>query len=244
MPQRKPVVQEYSAERRHRLQQAGLRSANGNTDSASLALLTAIEETRAEIAELRSDLESVKMGGSGGADGSREGLEVRIEIAQMVRIITSAKQEIAAIKHPMSTDDRMLAATSELDAIVLATETSTNAVLSSAEAIENLVRTLSSRFQDDEDMMAMTEQVANEIIKIFEACNFQDITGQRMTKVVKIIKFIEERILSMIEIWGLEAFAELPVHKPDSNDGDMALMNGPQLSGGGISQDDINALFD
>jgi chemotaxis protein CheZ len=93
-------------------------------------------------------------------------------------------------------------------------------------------------------MMAMTEQVANEIIKIFEACNFQDITGQRMTKVVKIIKFIEERILSMIEIWGLEAFAELPVHKPDSNDGDMALMNGPQLSGGGISQDDINALFD
>jgi len=59
MPQRKPVVQEYSAERRHRLQQASLRSANGNTDSASLALLTAIEETRAEIAELRSDLESV-----------------------------------------------------------------------------------------------------------------------------------------------------------------------------------------
>ena len=247
MPQKKPEVQEYSAERRHRLQQSGLRSANGNTDAASLALLTAIEETRAEIAELRSDLESMKLGspgGAGGADGSKEGLEVRIEIAQMVRIITSAKQEIAAIKHPMSNDDRMLAATSELDAIVLATETSTNAVLGSAEAIENLVQSLSSRFQDDEDMMALTDQVANEIIKIFEACNFQDITGQRMTKVVKIIKFIEERILSMIEIWGLEAFAELPVPENQQIDGDKALMNGPQLSGGGISQDDINALFD
>lgn len=241
MPQKKPAVHEFSAERRHRLQQSGIRSTVGTTDPATLAILTAIEETRAEIAELRSDIEGMQLGGP---DGSREGLEVRVEIAQMVRIITNAKQEIAAIKHPMSNDDRMLAATSELDAIVLATETSTNAVLGSAEAIENLVRSLSSRFQDDEDMMALTDQVANEIIKIFEACNFQDITGQRMTKVVKIIKFIEERILSMIEIWGLEAFAELPVPENQQIDGEKALMNGPQLSGGGISQDDINALFD
>ena len=244
MPQKKPAVHEFSAERRQRLQQSGLRPANGSADATSLALLSAIEETRAEIAELRSEIEGMQRGGVGGPDDSREGLEVRVEIAQMVRIITSAKQEIAAIKHPMSNDDRMLAATSELDAIVLATETSTNAVLASAEAIENLIRSLSSRFQDDEDMMALTDQVANEIIKIFEACNFQDITGQRMTKVVKIIKFIEERILSMIEIWGLEAFAELPIPKSEQNDGDKALMNGPQLTGGGISQDDINALFD
>jgi len=241
MPQKKPAISEFSAERMHRLKQSGIRSTNGNSDANSFALLTAIEETRAEIAELRSEMEGMRRGGP---DGTREGLEVRVEIAQMVRIITKAKQEIAAIKHPLADDDRMLAATSELDAIVLATETSTNAVLASAEAIENLVRSLSSRFQDDEDMMAMTEQVANEIIKIFEACNFQDITGQRMTKVVKIIKFIEERILSMIDIWGIEAFAELPVQKSEQTDGDKTLMNGPQLAGVGISQDDINALFD
>jgi chemotaxis protein CheZ len=140
----------------------------------------------------------------------------------------------------------MLSAANELDAIVLATETSTNDVLNAAEAIENLVRTISGRFPDDEDVAATTEQVADEIIKIFEACSFQDITGQRTTKVIKTIKFIEQRILSMIDIWGIDAFAELPVPQEQGKveTDDKALMNGPQLSGMGISQADINAMFD
>ncbi len=90
----------------------------------------------------------------------------------------------------------------------------------------------------------MTDHVANEVTKIIEACSFQDITGQRITKVVNTIRFIEERILAMIEIWGAAAFADLPISQESNAEGDAGLMNGPQLANKGISQDDINALFD
>ncbi|MHA1600296.1 MAG: protein phosphatase CheZ [Alphaproteobacteria bacterium] len=240
MPRQEPV-RKFSAERQDRLRRSGAKSVNGRLDVSPADLLTAIQDVQDDVASLRSEIEASDQAGS---DETREGMEVRLEIAQMVRIITQAKQEIASIKHPMSDDDRMLSAANELDAIVLATETSTNDVLAAAEVIENLVRTISGRFPDDEEVATTTELVADEIIKIFEACSFQDITGQRTTKVIKTIKFIEERILSMIDIWGIDAFAELPVPQKDADSGDKALMNGPQLSGMGISQDDINAMFD
>ena len=240
MPRQEPV-REFSAERRDRLRRSGVKLVDGQLDVSLIDLLAAIQEIKADVAELRSEFDGMERVGG---DGSREGMEVRVEIAQMVRIITQAKQEIASIKHPMTDDDRMQAATSELDAIVLATETSTNDILAAAESIENLVRTISGRFPEDEKMEATVEQVAGEIIKIFEACSFQDITGQRTTRVVKTIKFIEERILAMIDIWGIDAFADLPVPEENEVSGDEALMSGPQLSGAGISQEDINAMFD
>ena len=137
----------------------------------------------------------------------------------------------------------MHAATSELDAIVLATETSTQDILGASEQIEQIVRRMVGLHPDDQKLSAMSEEIAEEIIKIFEACNFQDITGQRITKVVRTIRYIEERILAIIGIWGMEAFADLPM--PEATEtGDEGLMNGPQLPNQGISQDDINALFD
>ena len=77
-----------------------------------------------------------------------------------------------------------------------------------------------------------------------EACNFQDITGQRITKVVNTLKFVEERIDAMIEIWGEDDIAEVdPSVTPDS-EGDSALLNGPALGDEGIDQNDIDKLFD
>ena len=57
------------------------------------------------------------------------------------------------------------------------------------------------------------------------------------------IRFIEERIINMINIWGTEAFTGIPVPDDDRCQ-DTALLNGPQLSGEGLRQAEINALFD
>jgi len=141
-------------------------------------------------------------------------------------------------------DDRMKLAAGELDAIVVATEASTQDVLAASEQMEILVRTITGLHPDDAEMVTLGDQMANEIIKIFEACNFQDITGQRTTKVIKTIRFIEARILALINIWGSDAFLDLPVNNQPVADGDDALMNGPQLENQGITQDEINALFD
>jgi chemotaxis protein CheZ len=84
------------------------------------------------------------------------------------------------------------------------------------------------------------------VIHIFEACNFQDLTGQRITKVVATLKFIETHIVRMMEIWGgIEVFQELTPQAMAERDGDKKLLNGPKLDGevGHASQDDIDALF-
>lgn len=236
------AVKEFSAERRIKARRAGGADGVSNTD-----LHLAIQELRGEIAELRQQQAKTPRP----ADGSQpepldeeESLAARIEIAQMVRMIGRAKIEIASIKHPSENDDRMQLAASELDAIVLASEASTQDILGASEQIEVFVRKITGLHPDDEELATLGDEIANEIIKIFEACNFQDINGQRTNRVIKTIRFIEEKILALINIWGVDAFLDLPVHSDSAANGDDALMNGPQSENEGITQDEINALFD
>lgn len=233
------VVKEFSVERQLRQ-----RRYNGQDGVSNADLLESIEGLRREIAELRETRPAAADIREEDLPGFKESQEVRIEIALMVRSIGRAKMEIASIKHPMSDDDRMLSAANELDAIVVATETSTNDILQATENIEKIIRDLAGIYHGDEDVLMTTEKIANEIIAIFEACSFQDITGQRTNKVIKTLRYIESRILAMIDIWGVDAFADLPVKQESDGGGDDALMNGPQLENQGISQEDINALFD
>ena len=86
---------------------------------------------------------------------------------------------------------------------------------------------------------------------IYTACSFQDITGQRTEKVVKALRFIEQRINAMIEIWGVDdiafkvddiaakmkAFADVTVR------GDDRLLHGPQRHGDGLKQDDVDRML-
>ena len=230
---------EFSAERQLKIRRLGRENGVGNAE-----LLHAIQELREEVAGLRQAQINQTVELDEDHPAFTESLEVRVEIAQMVRIIGRAKLEIASIKHPMAEeDDRMKLAAGELDAIVVATEASTHDILAASERMETLVRTITGLHPDDEEVASLGDEMANEIIKIFEACSFQDITGQRINKVINTIHFIEEKILAMIGIWGAEAFIDLPVAS-DPSAGDNALMSGPQLENQGITQDEINALFD
>lgn len=49
------------------------------------------------------------------------------------------------------------------------------------------------------------------IVRIFEACNFQDLTGQRITKVVRALSFIEERVDAMMGVWHKREFETMPL---------------------------------
>ncbi len=236
------AVKEFSAEREIKVRRLG-----GSDGISTADLYLAIQDLRGEIAELRQQQGNTPRPADAAQPVSlaeKESLAARIEIAQMVRMIGRAKIEIASIKHPNEDDDRMQLAASELDAIVIATEASTEDVLGASEQIEIYVREITGLHPDDQELATLGEQIANEIIKIFEACNFQDITGQRTNKVIKTIRFIEEKILALINIWGVDAFLDLPVHTQPVTNGDDALMNGPQRENEGITQDEINALFD
>ena len=249
---------EFSVERLIRRQRGGDTAveepAGGSLDS--VAILEAITALREEVAELK---QGIPAGGPIAAEAAPEisqeademAKDVRIEIAQMVRVIAKTKQEIAQIKHPFATEDedQIVRAHSELDEIVLATERATQGILEATEKMETTLSSLAAMAEEDPEMLETLDQFSDQITTILEACNFQDITGQRITKVVKTVRFIEDRILAMIAIWGAQAFEDLPVQsdlddEETAEPGDDALLQGPQLGNEGITQAEIDALFD
>ena len=170
-------------------------------------------------------------------------MKLRGELEALRDAIVNTKREIAAVRHPSASSDRLVVATDELDAVVEATEQATHGILQAAETVDEMADRIKQASKDD-FICRTADEMREIIIKIFEACNFQDITGQRITKVVNTVKFIEEHVDAMIAIWGKEAFAEIAPPIPDAPvEADKALLSGPQLNNAGVSQDDIDKLF-
>lgn len=167
---------------------------------------------------------------------------LKTELRALAVCIEQTKQEIAALRPKDSEEDRILAVTFELDAIVEATEGATQSILEAAEKIESLTSEIVSH-GDDAYVKRLAEDINESVITMFEACNFQDITGQRITKVVKTLKYIESRVNAMIDIWGPDNIAEIVPKQIEERDDDSKLLNGPALENQGISQDEIDKLF-
>ncbi|MEQ8604141.1 MAG: protein phosphatase CheZ [Marivibrio sp.] len=229
----------------------GAEAASGAPSSgASFAAGDELAAIHAELAEMKTMLAALQPAGAPagepaglGAQDVDSDLAVRVEIARMVKMIGRAKTELSLIKHPNADNNRIEEARNELDAIVTDTGAATEEILARAEEQMDLVTKLAGLLDGDAEQEALAAQIEEAAIKIMEACNFQDLTGQRTSKVITTLRHIEERIVAMIGIWGIEAFEDLPVPEEEA-EGDAALLNGPARSGEGISQADIDALFD
>ncbi|MFQ5626259.1 MAG: protein phosphatase CheZ, partial [Methyloligellaceae bacterium] len=176
----------------------------------------------------------------------REAQKIKGELQQIHDAILQTKQEIATLHRGEYKGIEVARMTDELGAIVQGTEQATESILHAAECIDNNAGDLAASLNDD-SQQAMTSDIQDQVIKIFEACNFQDLTGQRTSKVVSAFKFIEQRVLRMMEIWGgLESFEGLELEDTSNRNGHAELLNGPALKDdeGIASQDDIDSLFD
>ena len=175
----------------------------------------------------------------------QEALKLKAELDSIYSAINETKHEIATLHVSGFQGKQMTRVTHELDAIVSGTEEATEGILSAAETIDQIAGQLAAKLKSQQDRGAV-DDIQQKIITIFEHCNFQDLTGQRITKVVNTLKFIEERIVRMMDIWG--GVDEIKAHAPaktDDRSDDEKLLNGPKLDGdeGHASQDDIDALF-
>lgn len=171
--------------------------------------------------------------------GDLTATDIRVyrELEELVSYIHIARQEIAALRPDEIQSHYIPSATDELDAIVEATEVATNEILDAVEIIENL--------QDRVDP-EIAEIIANNTTRIYESCNFQDITGQRITKVVKALKHIEDKVEALVAaLWERnEDGSASPDGKPKKETTDDSdLLNGPQLPANAFRQEDIDALF-
>jgi len=176
-------------------------------------------------------------------DLSAVGLKVYADIEALAKYINTARAEIAELRPDDINSEHLPAATDELTAIVGSTEQATHQIFEAVEGIETLTEKMDP---------AVAEQVSAAVTSIFEACGFQDITGQRITKVVTALQQIESKVDALLHAFGDDIKKDdasqgpkkkstTPSGKPARPDED--LLNGPQLPENAISQDDIDALF-
>lgn len=169
--------------------------------------------------------------------------EIRTEIADIAGRIQATKVEIAALRHPLASEDKFDSATEELGEIVRQTENATEGIMSNAEKIEEVVADLLT-VTTDEYANSRLGDIADLITAIYESCNFQDLTGQRINKVIKVLNYIEERVDAMMATWDIREFQTMPLPQDITRkDADLTL-SGPMTEGQAISQDEIDAMFD
>ncbi|QPF85947.1 protein phosphatase CheZ [Bradyrhizobium genosp. L] len=202
----------------------------------------AIETTEAmvarEVAEMHAMLETYRA-------QVEQCEKLKVELDLIHDAISRTKREIAVLHGKSFNGEEMAKVNGELGAVVGGTEQATQQILEAVEAIDQAASALSKNVTPDQQKL-LSEEIQERVIAIFEACNFQDLTGQRINKVMQTMKFIEQHISEMMEIWG--GVDAIKSHAPpivDTREGDARLLNGPKLDGdvGHASQDDIDAMF-
>lgn len=158
---------------------------------------------------------------------------IKIDLADMAQAIERTKTEIAALRRE-GEHEPISRATIELDAIVNETEAATSTILGAAEKIQEVAWTMREDGADGE----ICDVLDTQSTEIYTACSFQDLTGQRIRKVITVLGFLEHRINAMMDVWSGTAAAAAPLSARDP------LLNGPALAGEGLEQSAVDTLID
>ena len=156
------------------------------------------------------------------------------DLTAIASAIEEMRDEIASLRAEDIKHNRIPEAGKELDAIVASTEEATNSIMEAAEAIMSA---------DQSDAEAFQAVVNDRVVEIFEACAFQDITGQRISKVVSTLSFIETRVSSFID--RLKLVGEDAAHEETEEERRKRelILHGPQHAGEGVDQNDIDRML-
>ena len=165
------------------------------------------------------------------------------ELIGLFQYIQRVKEEISAINRPAEDEHNFESMADQLGAIIKATEHATNTIMESVERSDEVISDLRRHVKDNAAAGALLDKLSEGGQVIFEACSFQDITGQRVNKIMKSLSYVEQRVDAIVSIWGEHELAKVAVKPTAEKSEDEKLLNGPQLEGNGLSQADIDALF-
>ena len=163
--------------------------------------------------------------------------DIYLHIAELAETIDSLRKEIALSSPHHVKDAHVPEATDELDAVIAATAEATNTIMSTCEEMEMLASNMDP---------AGRERLTTLVTQIYEACTFQDVTGQRIRKVVSTLRSIEEKVETIMSALDEKVG---PVKESEytgkvvSVDDENSLLNGPQMADKAITQEDIDKLL-
>ncbi|WP_246101892.1 hypothetical protein [Methylobacterium terricola] len=155
---------------------------------------------------------------------------LRFDLIEMAKAISRTKSEIAAIHTPDQDQSRLGAASEALDGIVRTTERATSDILQAAEEVQEVAWTLRETGADSR----VCDRLDQNATQIYTACSFQDLTAQRTGRIVNTLRYLEQRLTAMIEIWASEDDppapeadrAAVPETALDQNDVDQIVATG------------------
>jgi chemotaxis protein CheZ len=161
------------------------------------------------------------------------------ELALIRERISRSKHELTVL-WCSAAEPRMTRAAYELGAAIDGMEKATQKILNCGEAIDESARTLAATLKTGYER-GLAQDIQDQVMRIYETCNFQDLAGQRISKAIAALQAVEEHVTRMMALWedaGLAPHAAAPA-------AGRRLVNGPKLDGdvGHASQSDIDAMF-
>src|SRR5262245_51706783 len=120
--------------------------------------------------------------------------------------IVCTRQEMAVFRANGAGGKATARALRELAAVADDAEAATQRILTAAEEIDEAANNLSALIKQAQPQ-ALAHDIRDQVIRIFEACNFQDLAAQRIASVVTALNSVEAHSARMQAIWSdVEAF--------------------------------------
>ncbi|HEX2942500.1 MAG TPA: protein phosphatase CheZ [Rhodopila sp.] len=184
---------------------------------------------------------------------------LRDELDGIGHLIAETRNEIAGLQPSGFAHSHLVSASDELDAVVGATERAAVEIMVAAERAQEAAQRMRSLPDMTPQALRDLDIIETAALDIFMACSFQDLTGQRIRKVVGALTYIEKRVMALTLLWQVAPGQEPGTAPQMDVRADAHLLNGPSDSGlmqtdidlllhgnvgaGSVGQDDVDALF-
>lgn len=174
---------------------------------------------------------------------SQEVRKLKIELDVIGDAIKQTRSEIVSLQDQGFDSSRVTRVIKEMDAVFSDTTGATNRILKAAEQIDENANALMGLLKGGHEQ-GLAQDIQDRVTAIFEACNFHDLTGQRISKVGATLTMVEDHLARMMEIWSVIERFNVDAAQSAATGLDN-LINGPKLAGdaGHSTQDDIDKLF-
>jgi len=217
------------AERRKTFRIEEMTAAHRAAPSEDAPAATTLAAIMNEVEALRAALESAPRGtGAGAKPLPQNDAEQLASKLRLIRSTISGGEQGHAGGGAADSESTRIAR--ELKAVMQGSDEATQKILAAAEEIDQAANNLSAALKGASEQ-GLAQDIRDRVIAIFEACNFQDLTCQRVAKVMTAFGRIEQQIARALDdLAGLDAAPRT---------------NGPRLEGdrGHFSQSDVDLMF-
>ena len=158
--------------------------------------------------------------------------------------MTHIRRELAALNAANGRTDLFQSTQDQLDALGGEIAEATERMMAACEGIQDAADAIGAK-TNHRGIKAQLKKITAGTGDIFEACSFQDLTGQRIGKITRIVAAFQTGFHAVTRLAAGKGVGKIKNrhYAIDRVDGGITL-EGPQINGPAVSQTDIDSLFD